>query len=362
MTLSPAPHQDFFENYAEAVLIANADEKPVLINAAFTRLTGFNKHSLPDTKILFGQTDVLPKSKKPMYWKTSLTKLDGHPIVVNVSVSKITLPDESEGRIYTLTESADAEHLQILLRESERLLLKAKQEIVEQDKRIVQITEELEQLAYVVSHDMQEPLRMVTSYIQLIQRNIEQGNTGNVVEFMKYVSEGAERMQALTADLLQLSRVNRKGNNFAETDLNETVTVAMAHLANQIKETEAKITVEKLPKISGDSSQLLRLFQNLLDNAIKFKDAKRKPEILISVTEDESVYVFSVKDNGIGIEKKFFDRIFVIFQRLHSRAEYEGTGVGLAVCKKIAERHGGDIWVESEAGKGSTFFFTIKKK
>ena len=222
--------------------------------------------------------------------------------------------------------------------------------------------EELEQFAYVASHDMQEPLRMIASYIQLIQRGLESGRTDGLTEFMGFVLDGTSRMQALISDLLQFSRVSRKGNPFTRVDMNETARIAVGHLQQKIKENNATVNFGSMPVVFGDSFQLIRLLQNLADNAIKFKHPDRKPEINISVEERDSDWLFKVSDNGIGIEDKFYNRIFVIFQRLHTRNEYEGTGIGLAVCKKIVERHGGEIWVESEEGKGSTFYFTIKKQ
>jgi light-regulated signal transduction histidine kinase (bacteriophytochrome) len=234
-------------------------------------------------------------------------------------------------------------------------------ELASQAKELMRSNEELEQFAYVASHDLQEPLRMIISYVQLIQKNIEQGNVARVSEFMNYVLDGTSRMQALINDLLQFSRVNRKGNPFKEVDLNEVLKIAITHLTARIEENRARVIVDKMPRLKGDNFQLIRLFQNLIDNAIKFKRTETEPEIKISVEERGNEFVFSVADNGIGIEDKFYNRIFVIFQRLHTRDEYEGTGIGLAVCKKIVERHGGEIWVKSEEGKGSTFYFTIKK-
>jgi PAS domain S-box-containing protein len=222
--------------------------------------------------------------------------------------------------------------------------------------------EELDQFTYVTSHDLQEPLRTITGYVQLIQKNIEKGNLGAINEFMEFVLSGTTRMQGLIADLLKLSRVTRKAAPFAPVEVQEVITVALAHLDKKVKATHAKISYGPMPLVMGDSFQLVSLFENLLDNALKFISLSATPEISISATEKEGYYIFEVKDNGIGIDNKFHKRIFAIFQRLHTRAEYEGTGIGLAVCKKIIERHGGEIWVESEPGNGSTFYFTIKKQ
>jgi PAS domain S-box-containing protein len=233
-------------------------------------------------------------------------------------------------------------------------------ELANQTRELRRSNEELEQFAYVASHDLQEPLRMISSYIQLIQKNIVAGKAEGTDDFMGYVLDGVSRMQGLIADLLQFSRVNRKGNPFMKVNINEVMQIAVAHLTNRIRENGATILFDNMPTVLGDSFQLIRLFQNLVDNAIKFR-SDTPPVIKISAEDRDKHWLFTVADNGIGIEDKFYNRIFVIFQRLHTRNEYEGTGIGLAVCKKIVERHGGEIWVESEHGKGSTFYFTIKK-
>ena len=241
-------------------------------------------------------------------------------------------------------------------------------EIEETQNKINELTielnhanEELDQFTYVTSHDLQEPLRMITGYIQLIQKNIERGNLDAIQEFMDFVLSGASRMQMLIADLLKLSRVNRKGAPFAPVRINDVLNVAVTHLDKRIKATGAKIEYGQMPTVTGDTYQLVNLFENILDNALKFTSLNSPPLISVSVTESDGKFIFEVKDNGIGIDNKFHKRIFAIFQRLHTRGEYEGTGIGLAVCKKIVERHGGEIWVESEPGNGSAFYFSIKK-
>ncbi len=234
-------------------------------------------------------------------------------------------------------------------------------ELANQTKELQRSNEELEQFAYVASHDLQEPLRMVNSYVQLVKKRVEAKRTDGIEEFMEYAVDGVNRMQGLINDLLQYSRVNRKGNPFATVDMNEVLKIVMAHLANKVAENKAQVELSDLPILQGDSFQLIRLFQNLIENALKFKAEGVIPVIKIAVEEKGDFWQFSIKDNGIGIDQKFYNRIFVIFQRLHARTDYEGTGIGLAVCKKIVERHGGEIWIESETGKGSTFYFTIKK-
>ncbi len=222
---------------------------------------------------------------------------------------------------------------------------------------------ELQQFAYVASHDLQEPLRMVASYTQLLQRRYQDKLDADANEFIRYAVDGARRMQTLINDLLAYSRVGTRGKPFKKTDCEAVLQAALSNLQIAIRESGAEVTHDPLPTVMGDVTQLIQLFQNLVGNAIKFH-GQDPPRVHIGVERiveptGEDCWKFSVRDNGIGIEPQFFDRIFAIFQRLHSRDEYPGTGIGLAVCKKIIERHGGRIWVESTQGQGTTFFFTI---
>lgn len=217
---------------------------------------------------------------------------------------------------------------------------------------------ELEQFAYVASHDLQEPLRMVTSYVQLLQRRYQGKLDHDADEFIGYAIEGANRMKSLISDLLQISRVSTRGKDFELKKSDSMLDQAISNLGIALKETGAKIIRDELPEIFADEGQLVQVFQNLLANSIKFR-RDENPEIRVSAEKDGNYWRFSVKDNGLGIESKYYDRIFVIFQRLYSREKYPGTGIGLAICKKIVERHGGQIWVESKPDEGSTFFFTI---
>ncbi len=221
--------------------------------------------------------------------------------------------------------------------------------------------EELQQFAYVASHDLQEPLRMVASYMQLLERKYKGQLDEKADMYIGFAVDGASRMKALINDLLNFSRVDSKAKDLAPTDFNEMLEVVRQNLKQAIEENKAKIIMtDIMPVIPADSSQMIQIFQNLISNAIKFKGVVT-PEITISAEQQPTHWLFKIKDNGIGIEKEYWDRIFVIFQRLNNREEYPGTGIGLAICKKIVERHGGQIWLESEAGKGTTFFFSIKK-
>ncbi|MGH2575204.1 MAG: PAS domain S-box protein, partial [Ignavibacteria bacterium] len=217
---------------------------------------------------------------------------------------------------------------------------------------------ELEQFAYVASHDLQEPLRMVASYIQLLQRRYK-GQIGKEAdEFIGFAVDGVTRMKSLINDLLIYSRVNTLQLPLEQTDCNKVIEKVLDTMKTSINEKKAKVVYDNLPTIMGNPVQLGQLFQNLISNAVKFR-GKETPRVEIQAKLEGEEWQFSVKDNGIGIDKEFMDRIFIIFQRLHNYKEYPGTGIGLAICKKIVERHGGRIWVESELDKGSTIYFTI---
>jgi PAS domain S-box-containing protein len=232
------------------------------------------------------------------------------------------------------------------------------------DKAIIDLkrsNQELEQFAYVASHDLQEPLRMVSSYTQLLERRYKDKLDQDAKDFITYAVDGANRMQRLINDLLEFSRVTTKGKPLVKLDLSDILGQAIANLHNKIQETGSMIVNDDLPFAYGDEGQLVRVFQNLLDNAMKFHDTETPRISVTSKVIDDKVQI-SISDNGIGIEKIYSERVFTIFQRLHTKADYPGTGIGLAICKRTIERHGGTIWFESESGKGTTFNFTLNTK
>jgi PAS domain S-box-containing protein len=248
-----------------------------------------------------------------------------------------------------------------LRKTAETKLREAHQELTRKAQELTRSNDELQQFAYVASHDLQEPLRMISSYTQLLERRYGSQFDGDAREFMEFIVDGAARMKALIEDLLAYSRVGTRGHEFAPAECEAVLKKALANLRAAMEAMDATVTNDKLPAVIADNSQLVQLFQNLIGNALKFHGPET-PRIHIGVEERDEAWEFSVKDNGIGIEPQYFERIFMMFQRLHSKDEYPGTGIGLAICKKIIDRHGGNIRVESQLGNGCTFYFTLPKR
>jgi signal transduction histidine kinase len=264
-----------------------------------------------------------------------------------------------------LTEPVQTEELlatikaYVRLHQAEDRLRQANTALKRQAEELQRSNQELQQFAYVASHDLQEPLRMVTSYVQLLAKRYQGKLDTDAEEFVNYAVEGATRMQELITDLLDYSRVHTQGQPFVKTDVEEVLTRILLLMRLQIEDSNAVVTYDALPSVLADASQLGQVLQNLLSNALKFRKAGEPPRVHIAAQRDGQNWVFQVRDSGIGIASQFTERIFSVFQRLHTRREFPGTGIGLAICKRIVERHGGRIWVESEPGEGSTFFFTL---
>lgn len=237
---------------------------------------------------------------------------------------------------------------------------KAEAVLAQRSQELARSNAELEQMAYVASHDLQEPLRMVASYLQLLEQRYGARLDADAHEFIEFAVDGAKRMRALIDDLLTYSRLGTKAQPLRPTDCNTVMQSALRSLGVAIAESGAQIDCAALPVVMGDAAQLTQLFQNLLANAIKFR-AGQAPRISVRAEEEEGCWRFAVRDNGIGIAPEYFERIFEMFQRLHSRGAYPGTGIGLAICKKIVERHGGRIWVESAPEQGALFQFTLPR-
>ncbi|WP_254532108.1 PAS domain S-box protein [Natrinema gelatinilyticum] len=232
------------------------------------------------------------------------------------------------------------------------------EQLAETVEKLEESNERLEQFAYVASHDLQEPLRMISSYLQLLENQYADQLNEDAEEFIDFAVDGADRLREMIDDLLAYSRVDTEAKPLEPTDCETVVKDVLRNLERQIEENDAEIAVESLPTVHADREQLEQVFQNLVSNAIKYR-GEEPPEIEISAERDAEEWVFQVADNGIGLDSDYTDRIFDVFDRLHTHEEYPGTGIGLALCRKIVERHGGDIWVQSEPGEGSTFSFTL---
>jgi len=235
---------------------------------------------------------------------------------------------------------------------------RAEEELRQTAEELARSNTDLEQFAYVASHDLQEPLRAVSGCVQILQKRLQGKLDSRGEELIGHTVDGVQRMQRLIEDLLTYSRVSTRGKAFEPCDCGAALDWARRNLEVALTETRAVVAHDQLPIVQADAAQFAQLFQNLLGNALKFR-GQQPPAIHIGARHEAGHWVFSVKDNGIGIQPEYFECIFVIFQRLHTRTEYPGTGIGLALCKKIVERHGGRIWVESQWGEGTTFFFTI---
>jgi PAS domain S-box-containing protein len=270
---------------------------------------------------------------------------NGSPFPIEVTLSPL---ESTEGVLVT----AAIRDITATRTKAEALLLRK----VEELKRS---NEELAQFAYIASHDLQEPLRMVASYTQLLSRRYKGKLDADADEFIAFAVDGANRMQRLIQDLLAYSRVGTKGKDLVETSSEDALQQALTNLRGAIQDGGALVTHDPLPTVLADERQLIQLFQNLVGNAIKYQ-SPGVPRVHVSAARNGGTkWMFSVKDNGLGIDSKYFERIFGMFQRLHKRDEFSGTGIGLAICKKIAERHGGRISVESQPGQGSTFSFAL---
>ncbi len=300
---------------------------------------------------------------------------EGHPVINSFLgvplkqgdkiVGLIALANKEGGYISEDVETIESLSIAILEAlisfKSKNKLKKYKNRLEETIGDLKRSNDELQRFAYVASHDLQEPLRTIASFTQLLERRYKGQLDNDADEFMDYIVEAALRMKEQIKGLLEYSRIAMEENEFKPVDSGLILGNAVDNLQFAINENNAEVTCGSMPVIMCDAGQLQRIFQNLISNAIKFKKEDKKPKIHISAKKDEEnmEYVFTVQDNGIGIEKQYMERIFVIFQRLHTRDEYNGTGIGLSIVKRIIERHGGRIWVESELGVGSNFYFTI---
>jgi len=304
------------------------------------------------------ETDIMARIRRGEsveHYETIRVRKDSKSIDVSVTISPIK---DSVGKI--VGASKIARDITARKVNEKRLAVQAR-ELARKIDELARSNADLEQFAYVASHDLQEPLRMVAAYTQLLAERYKGKLDENADKFIGYASEGAHRMQVLILDLLAFSRVGRAEAKYSSVDCNAVVEGLKQDLGSAIAESGAVLAHADLPVIRADRLQLTQVLQNLTANAIKFR-GNQKPEIFVGAEQAGENWQFSVKDNGIGIAPEFVENIFVVFQRLHTRTEYPGNGIGLAICKKIVDRNGGKIWVESQPGSGSTFKFTLPVK
>jgi PAS domain S-box-containing protein len=336
-------------------VFVNRNDRIVLVNPAALQLFGASKaeqllgkspfevfhpnfHAMMRERI----SRVLAGQRAPLL-EEKIVRLDG--VAVDVEVVAAPLIDQGERAILVLLRD-------ITERKQAQAALQQTTEDLERSNR------DLEQFAYVASHDLQEPLRAVGGYVKLLQHRFPETLDAKARDYIAGAVDGALRMERLITDLLAYSRVGTSGGNFAPADLGAVLDQALRNLHAGIESAQATVTHDPLPTLSVDATQIMQLFQNLIGNALKFH-SESPPRIHIGVQKKEERWVFSVRDNGIGIDPQYSERIFQVFQRLHTRRKYPGTGIGLAICRRIVERHGGTIWVESQAGQGSTFYFSF---
>ncbi|RZN33931.1 MAG: PAS domain S-box protein [Methanosarcinales archaeon] len=357
---SEARFRTIFDSINDAVLIHDIETGAILdINNTACDMYGYPREELRRQGVQtismgeapYDQEDATRWMKKaaaeePQVFEWRAKHKSGHLFWVEVSIRSAVVGGHNR--------------LLVVAREiSERKA--AEKELQERATALERSNKELEQFAYVASHDLQEPLRMVSSYMQLLSRRYKGKLDSDADDFIGFAVDGVKRMQTLIHDLLVYSRVGTHCKPFEPTKCEDVLEQALSNLKVTISDSGAVVTHDALPTVAADDTQLVQLFQNLISNAIKFHDGAA-PRVHIAAEQKDGNWLFSVADNGIGIDPKFFKRIFVIFQRLHGIDEYSGTGIGLSVCKKIVERHDGRMWVESEQGKGTTFYFTIPVK
>ncbi len=355
-------HDDEFrqllESAPDAIVIIAADGHVHLVNRKAEEMFGYTRHEL------LGQAveRLMPERYRTMHvghraaytaqphtrpmgggMELYAVRKDGGEFPVEISLSPM---QSRHGMLVTsvIRDITDRKRAQDML--------------TKQAQELARSNAELEQFAYVASHDLQEPLRMITSYVQLLAKRYRGKLDEEADEFIHYAVDGANRMQTLIEDLLSYSRVSRLGQDMVATDADSVLDDVLRDLNVTISEAQAEVTHDALPRVRADASQLRQLFQNLLSNALKFRSDKA-PAIQVTAQRKGSEWQFCVSDNGIGIEPQYHERIFVIFQRLHAPGRYSGTGIGLAICKRIVERHGGKLWMTSEPGVGTTFSFTL---
>jgi PAS domain S-box-containing protein len=353
-------YRTIIEQATDAICIADGSQKIIDINPYACELFGYTKEEATQLSVshLLFKEDIINNPLELAELKAGvvvrseqrLKRKDGTAVEMEVSTKLM-----EDGRLIMFGHNITERKL------SEDRLNRLNQQLLEQSTELLASNKELEQFAFVASHDLQEPLRMITSYLSLLEKRYGGMFDEKSKKYIDFAVDGARRMRALIQDVLEFSRVGKNEGYKENVDLNKLIQEIKLLLANQMEEKPVSIYCQNLPVIYAQKTALFLVFQNLLSNAIKYAVEGKPAEIDISATSVSDYWQFAVKDNGIGIDPQFFDKIFIIFQRLHNREHYSGTGIGLTITKKIIENWGGKIWVKSEEGKGSTFYFTLKK-
>jgi PAS domain S-box-containing protein len=351
--------QALFSSPAIGIAIVDEHGRLVDVNETFSELLGCGRDGLlhtrgidwvhrPDRKAVKESEAQLSGGKLSRYRLTvRLKKRNSRLVWVMLTVNPI-LRITGERLFLATTENIDQR-------------VKAERKLQQRAEELARSNKDLEQFAYMASHDLQQPLRTISNFVQLLHRNYAGQLDEEGREFIRYAVEGSTRMQRMIRDLLAYSRVQRLDAALEFVDFNEVMEEVNTNLQEVAQASTANVLSEYLPALRASRRQMVQLFQNLIENAIKFSRQEQRPEIIISADDQDAKVLFSVRDNGIGIADEHRNRIFALFQRLHEEGAVEGTGIGLAICQKIVENHGGKIWVESEPGKGSTFYFTVRK-
>ena len=349
------------ESCPSGIIMTDADGKILLVNAEVERLFGYWREELLGKSI-----DILVPAPMRAAHGQHRSNFAEHPKARRLGTGRDLCGVCKDGRKISVEVGLNP------IRTSDGFMIlcaitditqrnSAAQALAARSEELQRSNEDLAQFAYVASHDLQEPLRMVATYTELLSEHCKGTLDEKAEKYIKYVLDGAKRMQHLVKDLLAYSRVGTQGNMPTEIHSEIVVKSALDSLKVAIEESHAEIICDKLPAVTADEMQLTQVFQNLIGNALKFH-GDRSPHIHIGAEKSNGNWLFRVEDNGIGIDKEYGELIFQMFQRLHGRAQYDGNGIGLAITKKIVERHGGRIWFESELEKGSTFYFTIPTK
>lgn len=353
---SEQKYRTIFENTGTATLLFEEDTTITLINSEFETLSGYPKK------------EVIGKSWTEFVVKEDLDKMLNYHDIRNMDPD--LAPKNYEFRFIRKDNTIGYAYMNIikLPGASQRIASivdisprkNAEKELYKINEKLKRSNSELEQFAYVASHDLKEPLRMITTFLELLEKKYKDQLDSDADTYIKYAVDGSKHLNTMINDLLDFARLGHKKIEFSEFDSKRVLEETLINLKSSIEENDAVVTCSNLPKISCNELLLFQLFQNLIGNAIKYR-GKDQPKIHVSAIEKKDEYVFSVKDNGIGMSEKDLERIFAIFQRLHTRDEYEGTGIGLAIAQKIVHEHGGKIWAESEPEKGTIFYFTLPK-